>query len=342
MWVRYNQDTLRRPTHHWIPPQELEEWFKDNFPLYDYAARYWVHHVRNAGSLISPNAQDFCEAAKAFLTMPWAAYQAHAWIHEGGMGEVDGPMAQEPQLAVDGYRNFGTHLIAQTGSAELMSFLINAGIYSGVAVPAGGLTPLYRALRSDFSDAVATLVESGQVSLRDGSLGGSMPPLAYAVWHGSTKAVQYMISTGLADINGKGKDGHTPLQTATNAYVIKPEGNALKIAEMLLCADSVDKNATDKWGRTALHLAVTRDSESLISLLVRYGLDPNAADNEGETPMTFAIWGGHQGIISILKNGRVTAKQDRNDDGGEQHVEEQGSRLDLLSREERESSHVRS
>lgn len=334
-------DPLQRPTDYFIPPHELEKWCKDSFPLYDYASRYWVHHVRNAGNLTSPDAQDFCEAAKAFLAMPWAAYQAHAWVHKDRLPAHD-DLIIYPHLVGKEYRNFGTHLVAETDSADLMRLLINAGIYSGVAVPAGGLTPLYRALRSDSSDAVAALVESGQVSLRDGSLGGSIPPLAYAVWHGPTKAVQYMIFTGLADVNEKGKDGRTPLQKALEAYVFKPEGNELKIAEMLLCADSVDKNATDKWGRTALHFAVDYCYETLVSLLVSHGLDPNAVDDFGGTPLTHAVGKGRREIVPILECGRVNAKQDRNDYGDHQEVTGKGSQLVLLTRKEDESSHVRS
>ena len=89
------------------------------------------------------------------------------------------------------------------------------------------------------------------------------------------------------------KEGATPFHTIlyTQGYVNK------KIAELLI-AKGADVNATDKDGKTVLHLAGhfrywnpqnnVPKTRAIIDFLISQGADVNAKDNEGNTPLHLA------------------------------------------------------
>lgn len=59
-------------------------------------------------------------------------------------------------------------------------------------------------------------------------------------------------------------------------------------------------NATDKDGRTPLHLAVIGGNRNAVEFLVKTGADVNAEDSAGETPRSYAVKYGKRDIESIL------------------------------------------
>ena len=155
-------------------------------------------------------------------------------------------------------------------------------------------------------------------------------PLHYAVYH--LEVAEFLLNNG-ADINAKDEDGLTPLLwTTESSFVINGElvnidpikgtfkkgDNPLKGTPFdlpgriryqdfdqeetikLLLNHGADPNATDKHGRTLLHLKIAVPA-SLKQLLMENGADPNAKDDEGQTPLFYAD--SRQEIQFWLKNG---------------------------------------
>nr|CAZ64538.1 inward rectifying shaker-like K+ channel [Vitis vinifera] len=62
----------------------------------------------------------------------------------------------------------------------------------------------------------------------------------------------------------------------------------------------LDPNESDSNGRTALHIAASKGSESCVLLLLDYGAGPNNRDSEGVVPLWEAMVGGHESVIQLL------------------------------------------
>ena len=132
----------------------------------------------------------------------------------------------------------------------------------------------------------------------------------------STNQIKNLIQAG-ADVNGKNKDGYSPLEFALyqerpdRARILIENGAKLTTAkqkelagEVLLkaaknndidvvrslIAQGVDVNTKDKYGQTPLHHAVyhSAPNEELIKLLIENKADVNAKDNDDNTPLHYA------------------------------------------------------
>jgi uncharacterized protein len=64
-------------------------------------------------------------------------------------------------------------------------------------------------------------------------------------------------------------------------------------------------HAKDKAGNTPLHLAVARQKEPLVPLLLANGADPNAVNDLGHTPLFRAVTGGNLEIVRSLLGARA-------------------------------------
>lgn len=72
---------------------------------------------------------------------------------------------------------------------------------------------------------------------------------------------------------------------------------ALRIIEQ----KSVDLNSVNRFGATALHLAVTKENAKIVQTLIDAGANPNIRNNNGATPVVDATEKGSREILDLLK-----------------------------------------
>ncbi|MEC7232073.1 MAG: ankyrin repeat domain-containing protein, partial [Planctomycetota bacterium] len=153
--------------------------------------------------------------------------------------------------------------------------------------------------------------------------------------------VSYLLREAGADANAKNRDGRTALhELARTGYSVfhtgfgyndggeraEVQGRHLAIAEVL--AEEGGAKATDRKGRTALHLAAKMGYTAVADVLLKQeGVEVNARDNRGWTPLHWSAARGcglggfrafsfgaadYRGVVELLAThgGDVTAEDD--------------------------------
>ena len=121
------------------------------------------------------------------------------------------------------------------------------------------------------------------------------PQLHEAVWDNNIDYIKFLfqLDSVLVDRNVKFK-GSTVLHIASNHEVSDPReyrAPATKMLKLLLTDPYVNRNTQNKYGCTALHLAVQEDKVEFLKLLLSDPyVDCNIKDNEGRTAYDYAIY----------------------------------------------------
>ncbi len=164
-----------------------------------------------------------------------------------------------------------------------------------------GRTPLMQTAWLGTPEVAKLLIDKGaDVKAKDNE---GMTPLMYAGYfprnvdesqfrsilvHGNTKEMRFgiiktLMAAGAMDVNARDMEGHyqTPLMDAAFSNV--PE-----IVTALIQAGA-DVNAKDRYGRTALGIAVERSTTpEIVRVLIQAGADVNAKDGIGWPPLMYA------------------------------------------------------
>ncbi|GFO40273.1 ankyrin-3 [Plakobranchus ocellatus] len=202
----------------------------------------------------------------------------------------------------------------QHGRVESVQVLINRG--ADVNARRVALVVALQCLEgSELFEMTQFLVKRGA------NINGSPPnmsPLVCAVRKGP-EIVRYLLREG-ADINEVGDEmGNTPLIVAIPPKIISGNnsipfclldfycgysggnnaGQKLGVISMLLDAGA-DPNKVNRWGNTALHLAVARQKLGVISMLLEAGADSNKVNLQGNTALHLAVAEQKPGVISML------------------------------------------
>ena len=170
-----------------------------------------------------------------------------------------------------------------------------------------GMTPINTAASYGHANVVKVLLES-KADCNRCCRDYEETPLHYAVRAISLETVELLLTKGTGgcakcrpDIlrsSWLSREGLTPLMLAIKKRYYD-------IIELLL--KHVDLNATDRHGRTALHIACHEGDAKIIKMLVDAGANVNATDDNGNTPLhmmpdrlTSKSW--HEESVAILLN----------------------------------------
>ena len=217
------------------------------------------------------------------------------------------------------------HHAAFNSNLDMISFLL-ANKAQANAFDKCDRRPIHYAAIVDSTDAIRFLVDTGgaEVNVRDKDM---LTPLHMAAAKGSLNALQLLLDLGAKmdaiDAFGntavhwaalEGQDdileelilrgaplscvnhmGLTPLHLAASS----PMG-ASTVDVLLTKKDSIDVNARDKYGRTALHLAAKYGRHNRISDLIRCGAKASIADKQLATPLHYASCSAQTSVIDAL------------------------------------------
>lgn len=134
-------------------------------------------------------------------------------------------------------------------------------------------------------------IESNEGGARDKKKVNGMP-LHLACYSGRAETVRLMTTCG-ANMEAEDGDGDRPLHYAVH-------GNEAMVVELLLSL-GVAVNATNKWNRTALHIAASKAFVNCVRELVKYTdvLDVNIQDDRGCTALHEAVE-SNMDILALL------------------------------------------
>jgi ankyrin repeat protein len=254
--------------------EEFEDRLQSN-PLYDYAARNWGHHAREALTL--------CQQVVGFL--------------ESELKTEAASQALLPTKRYSGYLKYsqvpsqmtGLHLAAYFGVHEAANILIRRG--QSLDLKDGyGRTPLSYAAEGGYEAVVALLLEKGaQLEIKGADC---QTPLSYAADKGHEAVVALLLENG-AQLETVGFYCQTPLSYAAD------KGHEAVVA--LLLENGAQLEAEDtKYGRTPLSYAAEGGHEAVAALLVEKGAQLEAKGTDGWTPLLYAAIEGHEVVVKLL------------------------------------------
>jgi ankyrin repeat protein len=288
-----------------------------NFPLADYAARYWFVHgqFENVSLTIQRATERLFDRGKPY-------FAAWVWVHD-----IDDPW-REPTPTTHPARPEAQPLYYAVlcGLPWLIEHLI-ATYPCGVDSRGGWHeTPLLAALMTEDLDVASLLLQYGaDVDVLDNE---GWSPLHRASFYGRIDIVLFLLEHR-ADVNLPGHKHFTPLPLACtsgdleisrlllqngadvnsrNENCLTPlmfVGKHLDLARLLI-DNGADMNSVNNEGQTALHVAAHLDSLRIVKFLLESGADFNICDKDGQTPLDIATDKGNHDTAYILSS-RVAA-----------------------------------
>ena len=279
------------------------------FPLAEYAAKYWVEHARVKG--VSENAEEgmkqLFDPCKSHLAVwiwvcdpiPWMRHKQTerpfsprgSPLHYAafcGLPTIVKTLAIEHPKYVHS-RDFGDnstplHLALQRGHMEVAHLLVKHGA-DATAQDNQGWTPLHWAAKEGNMDLACLLIEHGANVMAQDNDGWT--PLHWSMLMGSVNISHFLIEHGV-DLTAQDGDGSTLLHWAVGK-------GSVDLTHMLV-EHGADLAAKDNHGSTPLHWAVLNESVDLTRLLAEHGADATARDNHGWTPF---YWTVHEGRVNL-------------------------------------------
>jgi len=144
-------------------------------------------------------------------------------------------------------------------------------------------------------------LNSGSVNVNS-YLQNSWTALMHAAFNGSFDAMIYLLQNGADPLIDY--DYHNVVMCVCNSKVvfsISNEIDLLRCLKLVAKFDSIDINATDRHGLSALMYACSNGWLKLVKFLVNHGADIELKDNQNsETPLFFAVRFNHVDIVKFL------------------------------------------
>ncbi len=180
------------------------------------------------------------------------------------------------------------HAGASLIDAGVSKMLLNSEIMN--SKDESGITPLQTAAEYNNMDILKPLLALGaDPNLADNT---GKTPLHKAAKKGNKEILKELLDFK-ADLEAKDNSGFTALHFAAS----NDEADSLGF---LLKSGIKNINLKDSLGRTALMIAVMKNSEGALRELIKSKADVNDGDNEGKMPLTVAKQNGYNGIVGLL------------------------------------------
>ncbi len=182
------------------------------------------------------------------------------------------------------------HIFARKGYTGFLRFLLARNVPVDVKNIASS-TAIHEAVRNGNSEAAGLLLAAGADPNNRDASGNTV---LHLVMPGSSRSKLFkeLLAAG-ANPNIKDNYGETPLHVAARI------GMSDAIISALI-TEGADVNERNKKGQTPLLLAVERNLDEQVRLLVKYGADIHAEDNSGETAFTRAAAMGLSMVQNII------------------------------------------
>ena len=249
-----------------------------NFPIVEYAAKYWVDHARS--NSVSANTQD---AMKRLFDPRRPHLAVWLWIYNPTISWQARPeRPTQPEGSC-------LHYAACLGFHDLIMFLLSECSPDVNARGLDDMTALHWASRGGHSGIAQALLERGaDVRIQDKKKWTS---LRYALDKGHIEVARVLLKNG-AETSPQGMDGWIPLCWASR------HGH-VEVARLLLEYD-VDASLQDKHESTPLHLASEAGHVEVVRILLDYGVVVRALDGNKSSAVHLASKGGHVEVVQLL------------------------------------------
>ncbi|KAL8805252.1 MAG: hypothetical protein Q9200_005497 [Gallowayella weberi] len=283
-------------------------------PLFGYACSFWGTHARDA-----MHDEDIQGATVRYLedTRKVDAFMQAAWyLNSNGSENWDIRKGAS-----------SLHVAAWFGLAKIIPGLLRRGLDVNSLDPVGGQTPLMLACRRGHASVVAIFLEEGAtVNARNNAENTALfeavyenhpeavaillkkpelnvneehlhnaerTPLMFAVRDGYADIVSQLLEDPRIDVNKKALDGTTALSIAAKT------GSSISV-RFLLEHDSIDLDAVDHNGSSALIHAAIWDHSEIVKQLLSAGANSKIKDHNGGTALLRAIDNGNTAVVKIM------------------------------------------
>ena len=202
-------------------------------------------------------------------------------------------LLQEPNIDID-----AVHVESISGKSALHFAILTSEIVTALVTKCAnpnirdksGWTPLDYAIKYSKIDTISALLQSPYQFDCVQKLPAHEIPIHLACEEGTLVVIDVLIQYG-ADINRK-HNGMTPLMVACKS-------RHYKIVQRLLQEPTIDIDAVNLNGWSALHFAVFATSKFATALVTK-GANPNIMDESGITPLYYAIRHDNIDVVSAL------------------------------------------
>lgn len=253
------------------------------FPLTDYASRYWVGHA------MFKNVSSHTRYAMETLFDPDEPYFM-VWI---SMWDVDEEWHALRRWATSDSKPTATrttlYYAALCGFQDVVEWLVNTRLQDVNAEGGTHGTPIHAASVRGHLEVALFLLKHGANVNHAGNTGQTSLHLAAAEGH--SEMATLLLNRG-ADMNAKDTKQRSPMHYGV-------QGGHMKVMRLLL-KHSTDTQIRDEDGKTLLHFAAEEGHSEMATLLFEYGAKVDAQDTEQRTPLHYGVQGGYPEMVTVL------------------------------------------
>ena len=191
---------------------------------------------------------------------------------------------------------------ARSGKEDVIRLLVQHGADPNAPDPFFKRTPLMETVTFGYLGAAEALLELGAKPDAIGDLASGELPLVNAIIWKRPAIVEVLLK--------KGADPNVKLTTAS----LGNDGDSLLIQAVrrrnselvsLLTKYRANSNYQDRYGRTALHHAVSMGDENIVRILLESGARMDIPDKEGNTPLALVVGRKNENLLALFLKDRT-------------------------------------